>query len=66
MGMAGRYTLIDANNPRAIATLQAQILTAQPDAGIDRGEIGPAVGVHTGEGVGGVFTAPDWQQFPIE
>lgn len=66
LGMAGRYTLIDANNPRAIAILQTQILTAQPDAVIDRGEIGPAVGVHTGEGVVGVFTAPDWQQFPIE
>lgn len=66
LGMPGRYTLIDANNPRAIATLREQIVTAQPDAVIEGGEIGPAVGVHTGEGVVGVFTAPDWQQFPIE
>lgn len=60
-----RYEIIDANNPDAVAQLTKQVLTAEPDAKIDRGDIGPAVGVHTGEGVVGIFTAPDWQTYRL-
>lgn len=58
-----RFDVIDANNPEAVAALQNQIKKVLPECPIDRGTIGPAVGVHTGEGVVGAFIAPDWQSF---
>nr|WP_054677852.1 DegV family protein [Lacticaseibacillus sharpeae] len=44
-----RFDVIDANNPEAVAALQNQIKKVLPECPIDRGTIGPAVGVHTGE-----------------
>lgn len=60
-----RFDVIDANNPEAVAALEGQIARALPESIIDRGTIGPAVGVHTGEGVVGVFVAPDWQTYTL-
>lgn len=60
-----RFTIIDANNPAGAQLIANRVLEEFPGAQIDRGVIGPAVGVHTGEGVVGIFTAPDWESFPI-
>lgn len=61
-----RFTVIDANNPEAVTQLLTAIQMVYPDAPIDRSMIGPAVGVHAGEGVVGVFVAPDWQTMPLD
>jgi DegV family protein with EDD domain len=58
-----RYNIIDANNPDAVAQLREQVLATDTNATIDRSDIGPAVGVHTGEGVVGIFVAPDWTSY---
>lgn len=58
-----RFTIIDANNPEAVAQLSEAVLAVRPDAIIDRSTIGPVVGVHSGDGVIGIFTAPDWKTF---
>lgn len=60
-----RFNIIDANNPTAVTQLREQVLAADADATIDRSDIGPAVGVHTGEGVVGIFVAPDWTTYPM-
>lgn len=61
-----RYNIIDANNPAAVTQLREQVLAADAQATIDRSDIGPAVGVHTGEGVVGIFVAPDWTTYPMD
>jgi DegV family protein with EDD domain len=60
-----RFDIIDANAPEAVVSLRNQITKAMPETPIDRGTIGPSVGVHTGEGVVGVFVAPDWQTYQV-
>ncbi|WP_127848469.1 DegV family protein [Lacticaseibacillus hulanensis] len=60
-----RFGVIDANAPEAVRALQTQIQKAMPESPMDRGTIGPAVGVHTGEGVVGAFVAPDWQTYTL-
>ncbi len=60
-----RFSVIDANAPEAVTALETQLDKAMPESPVDRGTIGPAVGVHTGEGVVGVFIAPDWQTYTI-
>jgi len=62
-----RIGVINGNNPAEeahwIEQLQGENLTAggQPVV-IEAGEIGPSIGVHTGEGVMGVVWSRDWEK----
>ncbi|WP_196246279.1 DegV family protein [Lacticaseibacillus zhaodongensis] len=61
-----RFTIIDANNTAGAALIRNHVASAFAGGTIERGVIGPAIGVHTGAGVVGIFTAPDWESFPIK
>lgn len=58
-----RISVLDANNSELNQEWQSEIRNQYQTATIETGEIGPFMGVHTGEKSMGIVWAPDWQDF---
>lgn len=57
-----RATTIDANNPDANITWQAEFKDEFPGVPVNSSHIGPVISVHTGENTMGLIWAKDWRE----
>ncbi|GEL14941.1 DegV family protein [Pediococcus cellicola] len=58
-----RFSVLDANDQVLNQEWCTDLKQTYPKAIIETGEIGPFMGVHTGEKSMGIVCAPDWQTF---